>query len=49
MRLFDSVASVGIFVDRRFLCTSSTSNARHVRHAVSIHEREKIKIQTEFV
>ncbi|OUT20215.1 hypothetical protein CAS74_004957 [Pichia kudriavzevii] len=48
MRLFDSVASVGIFVDRRFLCTSSTSNARHVRHAVSIHEREKIKIQAEF-
>ncbi|ONH71085.1 hypothetical protein BOH78_4765 [Pichia kudriavzevii] len=33
MRLFDSVASVGIFVDRRFLCTSSTSNARYVRHA----------------
>jgi uncharacterized protein (DUF2235 family) len=39
MGLFDSINSCGIFRDRLFPCTSNTSNVKHIRHAVSIHER----------
>ena len=39
MGLFDSVNSVGLFRDRMFPYTSSSSIVSHVRHAVSLDER----------
>lgn len=39
MGLFDSINSCGILLDRLFPFTSNSSNVKHIRHAVSIHER----------
>lgn len=49
MGLFDSINSCGIFIDRLFPFTSNTSNVKHIRHAVSIHERRSKFKQNLFV
>lgn len=49
MGLFDSINSCGIIFDRLFPFTSNTSNVKHIRHAVSIHERRSKFKQNLFV
>lgn len=49
MGLFDSINSCGLFVDKLFPYTSNTSNVKHIRHAVSIHERRSKFKQNLFV
>lgn len=49
MGLFDSINSCGILVDKLFPYTSNTSNVKHIRHAVSLHERRSKFKQNLFV
>jgi hypothetical protein len=49
MGLFDSINSCGIFFDKLFPFTSNSSNVKHIRHAVSIHERRSKFKQNLFI